>query len=456
MSNKLPNELVRRLSADKSFDTEAFVTIHETTQKSNSIRINPAKKADITHLKIDKQVPWCNEGYYLSERPIYTLDPLFHAGCYYVQEASSMFLTHAIHELGLHQSPTKALDLCAAPGGKSTLLNAALHPESLLVANEIIKSRVTILADNLMKWGNPNVVVTNNDPSAFNRLPGYFDLMVVDAPCSGSGMFRKDSTAIDEWSEANVKLCSERQRRILAASMASLKTNGYLFYSTCSYSTEENEDIVDWLIAEFDMISVPLKIKDEWQIAETISAKHHARSFRFYPHKIEGEGFFFAVLQKRKIQDTFSMKGIKSEKSDVPRHILQKWLRNDNELFVFAHQDNIHILPSRYELDLKALRNVLYFRNVGTQIGKVAGKELIPSHDLALSNYILAEIPFLELDLEDVLNFLRKEVLSVELNTTGKVGWILIKYKGMNLGWIKAMPNRINNYYPKEIRIVNL
>ncbi|ULT28553.1 RsmB/NOP family class I SAM-dependent RNA methyltransferase [Sphingobacterium sp. E70] len=175
-----------------------------------------------------------------------------------------MFIDYIIHELEIGSKPVYALDLCAAPGGKSTLLNSSLHPNSLLVANEIIKTRVNILQDNLTKWGNANTVVTNNDPSAFDRLPGYFDIMVVDAPCSGSGMFRKDSDAIDEWSEANVKLCSERQQRILAESIAALKTGGYLLYSTCSYSEEENEDIADWLIETGDFESIEIVIDDNW------------------------------------------------------------------------------------------------------------------------------------------------------------------------------------------------
>ncbi|MGJ1316761.1 methyltransferase RsmF C-terminal domain-like protein, partial [Sphingobacterium multivorum] len=223
---------------------------------------------------------------------------------YYPQDASSMFIDHIIRSLKLNERSVRALDLCAAPGGKSTLLNSSLHPESLLVANEIIKTRVTVLQDNLMKWGNANTVTTNNDPAAFNRLPGYFDLMVVDAPCSGSGMFRKDTDAIDEWSEANVKLCSERQQRILAESLATLNKGGYLFYSTCSYSPEENEDIVDWLLDSGDFESIEIAIEEHWGIDHTSSNKHRAHGYRFYPHKLGGEGFFIAVLKKIGEQET--------------------------------------------------------------------------------------------------------------------------------------------------------
>lgn len=455
MSNKLPPDLVRHLQGDPNFDYDAFVAIHDNEQKTSSVRINPAKAFDLSLLNIDRAIPWCQSGYYLKERPIFTLDPLFHAGCYYSQEASSMFLDLAIRQLGLHEAPIKALDLCAAPGGKSTLLNAAMHEDSLLVANEIIKNRVTVLRDNLVKWGNPNVVVSNNDPSAFGRLPGYFDLMVVDAPCSGSGMFHKDHNSIDEWSVANVKLCSERQQRILASSMSTLKTDGYLFYSTCSYSKAENEDIVDWMIDLFDLESVSVAIDPDWGIQVNESDKHRATTYRFYPHQVAGEGFFCAILRKRGGQGTFAMKKVKLEKNSAPQSLANGWANMDG-LYSFLHHDLLHIFPQRYEQDLTALQKVLYLKNAGTEIGRVVGKELVPTHDLALSNRIHKDIPFLELNLEDALTYLRKENLSADINPQGLRGWIIVRYEGVDLGWIKAMPNRINNYYPKEVRIANL
>lgn len=455
MSNFLPNSLVKKLGVNPLFDTEGFIRVHEEGKRATAIRLNPQKLRECP-FPSSGMVPWCESAFYLEERPLFTLDPLFHAGGYYPQDASSMFIDHIIRRLEIGAKPVYALDLCAAPGGKSTLLNSSLHPESLLVANEIIKTRVNILQDNLTKWGNANTVVTNNDPSAFDRLPGYFDLMVVDAPCSGSGMFRKDTDAIDEWSEANVKLCSERQQRILAESIAALKTGGYLLYSTCSYSEEENEEIADWLIGTGDFESIEIAIDGDWGIEHTKSAEHAAHGYRFYPHKLGGEGFFITVLRKITEQSTFNRKRIKPEKSDVPKGVLDTWLLDVDEFLPFIHHDDLYIFPKVYENDLKYLQNVLYLKNAGINIGKLSRKELIPSHALALSNVLNTNFQHLELSLGEAQNYLRKENVAPENISADIKGWTLAKYKGMSLGWMKVLPNRINNYYPKELRIVNL
>lgn len=456
MSNFLPNELVERLRNDPEFDLDAFQQIHETEQRTSSIRLNPRKPFDKSTYDVLAPVPWCSDGLLLAERPIYTLDPLFHAGAYYPQEASSMFLSHVIRSLFGGQDALRVLDLCAAPGGKSTLIDAELSKESLLVSNEIIKSRSTTLKENMVKWGSPNVVVTNNDPSAFGRLPGYFDLMVVDAPCSGSGMIRKDHEVLDEWSESNVKLCAERQRRILADSIACVATNGYVFYSTCSYSHEENEAIVDWLIEEIGLEPVSLPIDESWGIVTSQTDRAGAPCYRFYPHKVVGEGFFCAVLKKRDPQPTFNLKKIKLEKNNAPQGIAEDWL-DTNGLFSFLHQDVLHVFPSRYESALKALQNVLYLKNAGTRLGKWTGRDLLPAHDLALSNLLHDdEICGIEVDLTSALCFLRKDNVDHWWSNDLKMGWNLVKYKGVSLGWIKVLPNRINNYFPKEYRIVHL
>lgn len=455
MSNFLPNSLVKKLGTNPLFDTDAFIKIHEEGIRATAIRLNPNKLEDCP-FPTTGQVPWCNGAYYLQDRPVFTLDPLFHGGAYYPQDASSMFIDHIIQSLNLHADSIRALDLCAAPGGKSTLLNSSLHPESLLVANEIIKARVTVLQDNLMKWGNANTVTTNNDPAAFNRLPGYFDLMVVDAPCSGSGMFRKDADAIDEWSEANVKLCSERQQRILGESLSALKKGGYLCYSTCSYSVEENEDIVDWLLESGDFESIEIPIDKNWGIDHTASDKHHAHGYRFYPHKLGGEGFFIAVLKKIGEQETFNRKRIKPEKSDVPKGILDNWFSDGENFHTFLHHEDVYVFPKMYESDLKYLQNVLYLKNAGTNVGKLNRKELIPSHALALSNHLKRDFQSVELSLEDARNYLRKENVAVDTIPANIQGWAIASFQGRSLGWMKVLANRINNYYPKELRIVNL
>ncbi|MES1226926.1 MAG: RsmB/NOP family class I SAM-dependent RNA methyltransferase, partial [Bacteroidota bacterium] len=234
MSQQLPHALIASLQTVKGFDKDAFVQIHESGEQITSVRVNPNRTFNVEYstLNVQGKVPWSSNGYYLSERPSFTTDPLFHAGAYYVQEASSMFLEEAVKQTCDLSKPLKVLDLCAAPGGKSTLLQSIISNESLLISNEVIKSRVNILSENITKWGAANVVVTNNDPKDFQRLPEYFDLIVIDAPCSGSGLFRKDPEAITEWSSDNVMLCSQRQQRILADILPCLKPGGILIYST--------------------------------------------------------------------------------------------------------------------------------------------------------------------------------------------------------------------------------
>ena len=229
---KIPEALLDALQELEDFDREAFIAVHTAGEQVTSIRLNPFKKkwtgGEWTPAKQEdvcagfpgcEQMPWCTNGFYLPERPSFTLDPLFHAGCYYVQEASSMFLEQAVKTSFPDHSvmPYRVLDLCAAPGGKSTHLSA-LFPQGLVVANEVIKTRSGILTENAIKWGQDNIVVTSNDAADFKKLSGYFDMVLVDAPCSGSGMFRKDPDAIAEWSPEHVAHCSRRQRRKMVSS----------------------------------------------------------------------------------------------------------------------------------------------------------------------------------------------------------------------------------------------
>jgi 16S rRNA C967 or C1407 C5-methylase (RsmB/RsmF family) len=265
---KIPAELLNSLRDVKGFDERAFLDIHEHSERITSIRVNTFKVTSLDFM-LNNPVPWCTSGFYLDERPNFTFDPSFHAGAYYVQEAGSMFISLALkHAVDLNQELT-VLDLCGAPGGKATLINDLINENSILISNEVIKPRSEILSYNLSKWGTCNTAVTNNDPAVFSKLEEVFDVIVADVPCSGSGLFRKQPDAVDEWSEDNVKLCSSRQKRITADAHPSLKAGGIFIYSTCSYSKEENEDVVAWLMSEFDLKLAEIPIKHEWGIFDT-------------------------------------------------------------------------------------------------------------------------------------------------------------------------------------------
>lgn len=244
-----------------------------------SIRINEKKgtPAPSTTGAPCERVAWCETGYYLPERLSFTFDPLFHAGAYYVQEASSMFLEQAIRS---HvKTPVRCLDLCAAPGGKSTHLAACLPEGSLLVSNEVIRSRSHILAENIAKWGNPNCIVTNNDPKEIGCLTHFFDVIVADVPCSGEGMFRKDTDSTGEWSVANVALCAGRGRRIIHDVWNALKPGGLLIYSTCTYNMEEDEENIHYITEELGAEALPIPVKDEWQITGPLKYDHPVYRF---------------------------------------------------------------------------------------------------------------------------------------------------------------------------------
>jgi len=446
-----PSNFLDSLAGEPGFDAENFTNAHQFTNSPTSIRINPFKSAKI---KTDEQVPWCPEGYYLDTRPSFTFDPLFHAGCYYVQEASSMFIGHILKFIKPDGEPVRILDLCAAPGGKSTLINSAMNPNDLLVANEIIKTRVPVLGDNLSRWGTANTIVTNNDPKDFTRLKSFFDIILVDAPCSGSGMFRKDPAAMNEWSDANVELCHQRQERILADIYPCLKEGGHLIYSTCSYSHQENEDILDWLCDTFELESLQIPIYKEWGIVETQSITQKAWGYRFYPGQVKGEGLFAACL--RKTGDSGELLGFKNKEQQklVAKEIdlIKGYINNPTEFYYFKANDDWMAIYRQHIESLNILQRNLYIKKSGVRIGKLAGKDLIPDHELALSIIINKDAVLqTELDKDQAIQYLRRENIDI---TTADKGWSLMNFEGQPLGWAKLLPNRINNYYPKEIRIM--
>lgn len=481
--NVLPPALLNSLAGISGFDREAFEAVHAASASLTSIRFNPAKNskgvgrsdeiagesdsagkehpAFVDDLSVSEhtlpladRIPWTAAGYYLTHRPSFTFDPLFHAGVYYVQEASSMFLEQAMQQTTDLTQPLRVLDLCAAPGGKSTHLQSLISPDSLLVSNEVIKQRAAILEENLIKWGAPNVVVTNNDPQDFARLENFFDVLVIDAPCSGSGLFRREPEAIREWSEQAVQLCSQRQQRILADSYPALKEEGILIYSTCSYSTAEDEEILDWLMQEFNLESLPLNIPAEWGIVPVQSAKQQAWGYRFFPDRLRGEGFFMACFRKKdggQYHQRPPKRSALQKASKNEATIVAPWLDPKTPLQYWKQGDMILAFPAILEQELLAIADKLYIRNAGITTGKIAGNALVPDHALAVSQLISREIVGVSLKREEALQYLRKEPVNLPNTYTG---WALVQYENVPLGWVKILSNRVNNYYPSAWRIL--
>lgn len=416
-----------------------------------SIRLNPAKLRLINETDL-VPVPWCKTGFYLDNRPSFTFDPVFHTGAYYVQEASSMFVGQFFSQY--ITADVKVLDLCAAPGGKSTHIASLISEDSLLVSNEVIKQRANILSENITKAGYPNVIVTNNDPSDFSKINSFFDVVLVDAPCSGEGMFRKDAGAVSEWSEANVKLCSERQRRIVADVWNSLKPGGYLIYSTCTFNTEENEDNVLWIKNNLEAEIIPLEVDPNWRISGSKSDDVDLPVYRFFPHKLNGEGFFMAVLRKNESEKSANNRKTRkvSNNKKYSLDLQYKMYLNEPDQFEFFNRnDSWFAFPTSLYNCFEEIRSQLNLISAGVYVGEVKGKDFIPHHSLAMSNYLNknAFICF-EVDKINAIKYLRKEALVFDNLPNG---YILLTYKCIPLGFVKNIGNRANNLYPNEWRI---
>jgi 16S rRNA C967 or C1407 C5-methylase (RsmB/RsmF family)/NOL1/NOP2/fmu family ribosome biogenesis protein len=412
-----------------------------------TIRINRKKWSK--NPENSDSVVWCRDGYHLKKRPPFTLDPLFHAGCYYPQEASGMFLEQVYkHTVGAIRN-IRVLDLCGAPGGKSTHLSSLIDENGMLVANEVIRARAAVLTENITKWGLSNTIVTRNDPAAFKNLHGYFDMILVDAPCSGEGMF-SNRKAVDEWSVENTTLCSVRQKRIILDVWPALKENGILIYSTCTFNPDENEKNIKWLTDNRSAECIRIDISNYPGISEIDYEGIYG--YGFYPGKIRGEGFFISVLKKRENPGISKARTASSRYTNVTKEeagITEKWSRFPAGSLVKS-DGSVFSLPVPRE-EFQMLSENLLIVKPGTKIFAVKKKNLLPSHELAMSVYLRNSVfPTLNLMLEQALDYLRRERIS----TTNVVkGWMVACYNGINLGFMNNIGNRINNYYPVKWRI---
>ena len=439
------------------------------TESPVSIRVNPAKWSGKPVAETFEPVPWAEGGYYLPERPAFTFDPLFHAGCYYVQEASSMFVQRVLKQY----VPTACtmLDLCAAPGGKSTLARAVLPEGSLLVSNEIIRTRAQVLAENMVKWGHPDVVVTQNAP----------DVILADVPCSGEGMFRKDADSIGEWSMENVGICWQRQRSIVSDVWDCLKPGGLFIYSTCTYNAWEDEENVRWMVQHLGAEPLVVPVEKEWGIRGDATSGDSLPVYRFLPSHLKGEGFFLAALRKPIANDDeagcafclesvgntpdYDKKGKKTSRTRgkelkgksqkmVPTSYesCRMWLDNSDAYAWKVAGDTVVALPEKWSGIVDLLEKYLTILHAGISVASLKGRDWVPHHSLAMNRCLRrAAFPIVDVDYETAVSYLRHE--AIVLDSSSPRGYLLLVYQGLSLGFVKNVGNRANNLYPAEWRI---
>lgn len=481
-------------------ELDVFLKALSESEASCSVRINPKKTSDNgarqgsegmpatgqqgSHATLMTQVPWCPEGRYLSERPNFTLDPRMHGGAYYVQEASSMFVAHAIRSLVDPSQPLTCLDLCAAPGGKSTAALTALPEGSLLVSNEIDRRRARILAENLTKWGWPLSIVTGNAPRDFKPLHHTFDLIITDVPCSGEGMFRKDEGAVKDWSPQKVSDCATLQREILDDIWGCLRPGGLLIYSTCTFNVHEDEEQLAYLCDELGAEPLTIPVDASWHIHPALIGDRPC--YRFMPHYTHGEGLFLCAVRKSEDADEYEAftartekkvksgkagrpekggrndwdnrkggkengRNAKGGKSGKPDTDLCQWI--DLPCQICSEGEDIRAIPaSLLPLYQQVTGAGLYVLQAGVSLGTTKGKDVIPAHALALSTVRSASaFPLINLDRETALNYLRREAITLPADAPS--GYVVVAHDDLPLGFVKNMGNRCNSLYPQEWRI---
>tara|TARA_B100000780_G_C21094069_1_gene441107 strand:- start:41 stop:1441 length:1401 start_codon:yes stop_codon:yes gene_type:complete len=449
--NGLPADFIALMQQQWANQADSLFKGLEKDSTPVSIRVNPKKLNAAVNLP---QIPWTKNGYYLAERPSFIHDPAWHAGAYYVQEASSMLLEKALEKIDT-STPIKALDLCGAPGGKTSHLAQILNDESLIVSNEVIHSRASILKQNVIQWGSPNVWVTNNDPKDFSALNSFFDLIVIDAPCSGEGMFRKDEAARNEWSLDNVKLCASRQKRIIDDVWDSLKPGGHIVYSTCTFNHFENEENLKWLSETKDIQWQTIELDISWNIHAY--EENGIFGYHCFPGSVEGEGFFIAVGQKLSGEEVRIEKPYQSKKARKPQTLdASHWsdliYNPENYVVESLAEGQEKAIQKEWLNDLKLLSKHLKVIYSGVYLGEMKKKNLIPSHDLAMSTILnQSNTHILDLDLETSLQYLRKDTF---FEPSEHKGVQLVHFQNQSLGWVKHLGNRINSLLPSYKRVI--
>lgn len=468
MVTVIPQEFREKMNGVPGMDADSLLSSLDTPP-GVSIRFNSRKaladEMDSLYPDMEK-VEWCAEGRRLHERPVFTLNPLLHAGVFYVQDASSMIyseMTAALvcRILAEHRetgkSPLRVLDFCAAPGGKTTAIINALPEGSEVVANEYEPKRGRILRENLEKWGYGNVITTGSDAQTYSHLGPEFDIVAVDAPCSGEGMMRKEEESRRQWSESLVKNCSTLQRAILSNMAGCVRPGGYLIYSTCTFNTEENEDNVRYLIEELGFVPVSLNLQGTEKVGKSVY--EDVEALRFMPHLTEGEGLFVSVLQRpgeTSAEGTTRLRpGKKSVRKNSNKNISKRerpgWIREDAE--VMESGDLLTALPKAMLPLLERLEDAgVNVTGAGMPVGIIKGKDIQPDSRVVLSSLLNpGAFPVVELREDEALRYLRREVLVLPEGT--EKGYVCVCYKGHPLGLVKNIGPRANNVYPQGWKI---
>jgi 16S rRNA C967 or C1407 C5-methylase (RsmB/RsmF family)/NOL1/NOP2/fmu family ribosome biogenesis protein len=404
-------------------------------------------------IKSARPVPWCPYGYFLNERPEFIFDPAFHAGAYYVMEASSMMLWQGLNTLFESNDNLRILDLCGAPGGKAMVTANFLGDNCLLVINEVNRSRYRVLKENVMKWGMPNVYTSNYDPSRI-ALDAFFDCVIVDAPCSGEGLFRKTPEAIDAWSKSNVTHCSKRQKRILTEAARMLRPGGVLLYSTCTYNTEENILNTKYLVYNQSFTSIRLNLK--FNTTEQILEECHG--YQCFPHLVEGEGFYISALRKDDAASTWSgdmirlKSGMPVKASKKAIHLWEPYLHHAEDVAIYINEaGTYYAVPLEIIEDYLHTMRKLPHGSPALILGQIKGKDIVPHHSLALSSIVNEDLPRIALSADNARAYLRKDtIMDIAGDTTG---WYIATYDAHSLGWFKQTSRHLKNYFPTNLRI---
>ena len=441
----LPERFIEQLRGLLPGEWEALTEAIASSEPSVAVRVNDMRQVAVPDGA--RRVPWCEQGFYLEDRPTFTFDTDWHAGRYYVQDASSMFIAHVIRHFVME--PVRYLDLCAAPGGKTTAAIQALPQGSLVVANEIVPPRARVLADNVIRWGNPRCVVTSNAPANLGKFEGFFDVIATDVPCSGEGMMRKDDEAVAQWSPTLVEQCAQRQREILADVWPALRPGGLLIYSTCTYNRQENEEIADFIVNELGATSLKVPIEPDWNIHPAINSDCHC--YRFMPHRVDGEGLFMTVFRKDGDAPRQDIR-IKEKNAKKADETVKCWLSSPNDYTIDQQGDLLIAVPQDIRREVAALRASLNVLHAGVELATVMGRKTVPHPALAMSTARAAgAFPVCEVDYPTALRYLRGESISVD----GQRGYVLIAHQGAVLGFANNLGNRANNLYPKSQRILS-